>query len=95
MDGFGCFQIVFGGFKWLSEICSFSIYGGIRCFKLKRSRQLWKVFVVSTNNGVKVPLKYVTKFMVNIVSLKRPWVGKRGFFLSKLTYIALCKFSWF
>ena len=33
--------------------------------------------------------------MVNIVSLKRPWVGKRCFFLSKLTYIALCKFSWF
>ena len=57
VDGFGCFQMVLGGFRWLLEICSFSTYGGTLCFKIKRSRQLREVFVVSTNNDVKVPLK--------------------------------------
>ena len=49
-DCFGYLQMVLGGFRWLSETgsCSFKTYDKIRCFKFKRSRQLWEVFVVST-----------------------------------------------
>ena len=65
VDGFGCLQMVLGGFRWFSEIFSFSSYGEIRCFKFKRSRQLCKVFVVSSNNDAKVPLKQMTKFLGN------------------------------
>ena len=96
VDGFGCLQMVLGEFRWFSEICYFSSYDEIRCFILKRSRQLWEVFVVSSNNDAKVPLKQMTKFWGNSkykVSLKKTWVVKRSFFLWKLTYIALCKFS--
>ena len=77
-DGFGCLQMVLDGFGWFSEICSFSSYGEIRCFKFKRSRQLWEVFVVSNNNGTKVPLKQMTKFVSNSkykVSLKKTFGG--------------------
>ena len=52
----GCLQMVFGGFRWFSEICNFNSYGEIRCFKFKTSRQLWEVFVASSNNDAKVPL---------------------------------------
>ena len=65
VDGFGYLQMVLGGFRWFSEIFSFSSYGEICCFKFKRNRQLWKVFVVSRNNDVKVPLKQMTKFLGN------------------------------
>ena len=65
MNGFGCLQMVLGGFKWFSVIYSFSNYSEIRCFKFKRSRQLWGVFVVSSNNDAKVPLKQMTKFWGN------------------------------
>ena len=77
-DGFGCLQMVLDGFGWFSEICSFSSYGEIRCFKFKRSRQLCKVFVVSSNNDAKVPLKQMTKFFSNSkykVSLKKSLGG--------------------
>ena len=57
VDGFGCLQIVLCGFRWVLEICSFSSYGEIPCFKFKRGRQLWEDFVVSSNNDAKVPLK--------------------------------------
>ena len=76
VDGFGCLQLGLGGFWWLSG--SFSSYGEIRCFKFKRSRQLWEVFVVSSNNDAKVPLKQMTKFLGNSkykVSLKTTLVG--------------------
>ena len=33
VDGSGCLQMVLGGFRWFSEICSFSSYDEIRCFK--------------------------------------------------------------
>ena len=56
VDDFGCLQIVLGGFGWFSEICSFTSYGEIPCFKFKRNRQLWEDFVVSSNNDAKVPL---------------------------------------
>ena len=56
MVGLGCLQIVLGGFGWFSEICSFTSYGEIPCFKFKRNRQLWEDFVVSSNNDAKVPL---------------------------------------
>ena len=98
MDEFGCLLIVLDGFRWFSEICRFSSYGEIRCFKFKKSRQLWEVFVVSNNNDAKVPFKKWPRFWViqNMnFQLKRPLVGKRNFFFWKLTYIALCKFSRF
>ena len=63
-----------GVFRWLSVICSFINYVEIRCFKSKRSRQLWGIFVVSSNNGAKVSLKQMTKFLGNStykVSLKK------------------------
>ena len=66
VDDFGCLQVVLGGFRWLSENCSFSNYGKILCFKFNRSRQMWKVFVVSSNNDAKVPLKQMTKFWGNL-----------------------------
>ena len=69
---------VLGGFKWFSEIGSFSSSGEISCFKFKRSRQIWKVFVVSSNNDAKVPLKQMTKFLGNSkykVSLKKTLGG--------------------
>ena len=78
VDGFGCLQIVLDGFRWFSEICSFSSYGKIPCFKFKRSRQLWEDFVVSSNNNAKVPLKQMTKFFDNTkykVSPKRTLGG--------------------
>ena len=84
VHGFGCLQIVLGGFRWFSDICHFSSYVEIRCFKSKRSRQLWEVFVVSSNNDAKIPLKQMTKFWGNSkykVSLKKTWVVKRSFFL--------------
>ena len=40
---------------------SFSSYGEIRCFKIKRSKQLWTVFLISSNKA----LKY---FKYNILS---------------------------
>ena len=83
VDGFGCLQMVLGGFRWFSEICSSSSYGEIRCFKFKKSRQLWEVFVVSNNNDAKVPFKKWPRFWViqNMnFQLKRPLVGKRNFF---------------
>ena len=58
----------------LSVICSFSSHGGIRCFKFKRSRKLWGLFVVSSNNDAKIPLKQMTKFFDNStykISLKK------------------------
>ena len=88
--------MVLGGFRWFSVICSCSNYCQLRCLKFKRSTQLLGVFVVSSNNEAKVPLKQMTMFLGNSaykVSLKRPWVGERSFVLWKLTYIALCKFS--
>ena len=78
VDGFGCLQIVLNGFRWFSEICSFSSYGKIPCFKFKRSRQLWEDFVVSSNNAAKVPFKQITKFFGNSkdkVSLKKTLGG--------------------
>ena len=33
VNGFGCLQIVLGGFEWFSEICGFSSYGEIPCFR--------------------------------------------------------------
>ena len=83
MDEFGCLLIVLDGFRWFSEICRFSSYGEIRCFKFKKSRQLWEVFVVSNNNDAKVPFKKWPRFWVvqNMnFQLKRPLVGKRNFF---------------
>ena len=96
-DGFGCLQMVLGGFTWLSEICSFSSYGEIHCFKFKGSRQLWELFVVSSNNDAKVLFKWSIFWVIQNIKfhLKRPWLGERSFFLWKLTYIALCKFSWY
>ena len=78
VDGFGCLQIVLGGFRWYSEIFSFSSCDEISCFKFKRSRQLWEDFVVSSNNDAKVPLKQMTKFFSNSkykVSLKKTLGG--------------------
>ena len=72
--GFVCLQLVLGGLRLLSVICSFSNCGEIHCFKFKRSRQLREVFVVSSNNDAKVPLKQETKFLGNSkykVSLKK------------------------
>ena len=65
VDAFGSLRMVLGGFRWLSEICSFSSYGKIGCFKFKRSRQMRDVFVVRSNNGTKVSLKQMTKFLGN------------------------------
>ena len=78
VDGFECLQIVLGGFRWFSEIFSFSSYDEIPCFKFKRSRQLWEDFVVSSNNDAKVVLKQMTKFFSNSkykVSLKKTLGG--------------------
>ena len=78
MDDFGRLQMALGGFRWLSEAYSFSSYGEFRCFKFKRRRQLWEVFVVSSNNGAKVSLKQMTKFLGNSkykVSLKKTLGG--------------------
>ena len=74
VNDFGCLEMVLGGFRWFSVICSFSSYGEIRCFKLKGIRQLWGVFVVCSNNDAKVPLHQMTKFLGNStykVSLKK------------------------
>ena len=57
VDGFGCLQMVLGGFRCFSVICSFNSYGDIRCLKFKKSRQLCGVFVLSNNNDAKVFLK--------------------------------------
>ena len=86
-DGFEWFWVLadrFGWIWWFSEICSFRSYGEIRCFKFKRSRQLCKVFVVSSNNDAKVPLKQMTKFFGNSkykVSLKKTLGEYEKFFL--------------
>ena len=99
VDSCGWFWVPADGFwwcRWFSEICSFSSYGEIRCFKYKRSRQLWGVFVVSTNNDAKVRSKQMTKFLSNStykVSLEKTFGGERSFFLRKLAYISFCKFS--
>ena len=68
LDGFEWFCLLtdrFGWIRWFSEICSFSSYGEIRCFKFKRSRQFSEVFVVSASNDAKVSLKQMTKFLGN------------------------------
>ena len=96
-DGFGWLWMVLGGFTWLSEICSFSSYGEIHCFKFKKSRQLWELFVLSSNNDAKVLFKWSIFGVIQNIKFhsKRPWLGERSFFLWKLTYIALRKFSWY
>ena len=61
-----------------SVICSFSSHGETRCFKFKRSRQLWGLFVVSSNNDAKIPLKQMIKFLDNStykVSIKKTVCG--------------------
>ena len=51
-------EMALGGFRWLSAMLSFSNYGENHYFKFKRSRQLWKAFVVSSsNNFVVSPLQ--------------------------------------
>ena len=65
VDGFGCFQIVLGGFRSFSEMGSFSSYAEISCFKLERSRQLWEDFAVTRKNDTKVPLKQMTTLFGN------------------------------
>ena len=59
LDGCGWFwmladglQMVLGGVRWFSVIYSFSSECEIRCLKFKRSRQLWGVFVVHSNNDI-------------------------------------------
>ena len=87
MVGLGWLHIVLDEFRWVWEICSFSSYGEIRCFKFKSSRQLWKAFVVSINNDAKVPLKQMTKFLGNSkykVSLKKILCGWEKFFPMKI-----------
>ena len=65
VNGFGCLQMALGDFRWSLMICSFSSYVEIRCLKFKRSRQLWGVFVVSSNNDAKVSLKQMFNFLGN------------------------------
>ena len=55
VDGFGNLQIVLGGFKWFSMTYSFSNYGEICCFKFKTSKQLWGVFLISSNKTLRFP----------------------------------------
>ena len=63
--GFGCFQIVLGGFRRFSEMGSFSSYGEIPCFKFERSKQLWEDFAVTRKNDAKVHVKQMTTFFGN------------------------------
>ena len=78
--------VVLGGFQWFAVLLAMVKFC---CLKLKRSRQLWGVFVVSSNNDAQ-SLK--TNDQVFRCHLKRPWVGEICFIWWKLTYIALCKF---
>ena len=57
VNGFGWLWMVLCGVRWFSVIFSFSSYGESHCLKFKRSRQLWGVLVVSSNNDAKVQLK--------------------------------------
>ena len=91
LDGCGWFLVLADGFRWIQVVFKdlqfFSSYGETRCFKFKRSRQLWDVFVVSSNNDAKVPLKQMSKFLGNSkykVSLKKTLVGLEKFFLMKI-----------
>ena len=99
VDGVGCMQMGLGRFRWFSVICSFSGYGEIFCFRFKRSRILWEIFVVSSNNDAKVSLKQMSKFLGSStykVSLSKDLGQVREVFVWwKLTYIALSKFSLF
>ena len=66
--------MVLNACRRFSVICRFSSHGEIRCFKFKRGRQLWGLFVVSNNNDAKIPLKQMIKFLDNStykVSLKK------------------------
>ena len=56
-DVCGCLQMFLGGFRLFSVISSFSSNGEICFLKFKRSRQLWGVFVVFSNNDAEVPFK--------------------------------------
>ena len=93
VDGFGCFQMALGGFRWFSVICSFSSYSETRCVKFKRTRQLWGVFVP------KVSLEQMTKFLGNSTyfNIFQHISTIKHIVSLKLTYINLCKFSpfWF
>ena len=95
LDDFGCLQVVLGGFKWFLMACGFSSYGESRCFKFKRSKQLWRVFLISSNKALR--LKWPSFCVIQLIKfhLKRPWVGERSFVLWKSTYIAFCKFILF
>ena len=55
VDASECLQIVLGGFKRFSMTYSFSSYGETRCFKFKRSKQLWGVFLMSSNKTLRFP----------------------------------------
>ena len=70
MDGFGWLWMILGACRWFwvdsGGFQRFTVLvptGEIRCSKFKRCRQLWKVFVVSSKNDAKVPLKQMTKFL--------------------------------
>ena len=95
VDGFGCFQMALSGFRWFSVICSFSSYSETRCVKFKRTRQLWGVFVVPSNNDAKVPLEQMTKFLDNstYINIFQHISTIQHIVSLKFTYIALCKFS--
>ena len=80
-------QMALGGFRRPSEICSFSSCAEIHRFKFKRSRQLWEVFVVSSHNLAKGPLKQMAKFLGNSkykVSLEKSLGGWEKIFLMKI-----------
>ena len=92
VDGFACLQMALGGFRWFPVICNSSSYSEIRCLKFKRSRQIWRVFAVPSNNDAKVPLKQMTKFLGNStykVLFKKTLGGWENFCLMK---IDMCSF---
>ena len=80
MDRFELSWMALGACRWLWVVSGgfqFS-YGKILCLKIKRSTQLWGVFVGPRNNDAKVPLKQMTKFSGNSpykVSLKKTLGG--------------------
>ena len=87
MNGLGWLWKVLGVCRWFSGNCWFSSDNEIRCLRCKRKRQLWGLFVLSSNKDTKISLKQTIKIFGNSthkISLKKNLGGWEKFCLMKI-----------
>ena len=88
VDGFGCWQIVLGGFKWFSMTYTFNDLATVKfvALNLKEVNNNGEFFNIQQQDA-KVPLTQMTKFLRNStckVSFEKNLAGREKFCLMKI-----------